>query len=90
MNEHHHKKSKKSVYLSLIFDLTFKYIFGYEKNIRFTEYLLEILLKQEPGYFKGKLKIINSYNIVFIHNSPPCIFYCKKLFIFLFFTFFRF
>ena len=63
MNEHHYKKSKKYVYLSLIFDLTFKYIFGYEKNIRFTEYFLEILLKKEPGYFKGKLKIINSYNI---------------------------
>ena len=56
-------KNQKITYKPLIFDITFKYIFGYEKNIRFTEYLIEILLKQEPGYFKGKLKIINSYNI---------------------------
>ena len=53
-------KNQKLTYQPLIFDITFKYIFGYEINICFTEYLLEILLNKEPGYFKDKIKITNS------------------------------
>ncbi len=56
-------KNQKLTYQPLIFDITFKYIFGYEINICFTEYLLEILLNKEPGYFKDKIKITNSFSL---------------------------
>ena len=41
-------------------DGIFKYLFGYQKNIKFTEYLLECLFNLEPGTLNGKVNIKNS------------------------------
>ena len=38
-------------------DGVFKYLFGYAKNIKFTEYLLECLLKEKDGSFKDRIVI---------------------------------
>lgn len=44
-------------------DAVFKYIFGYKRNIKYTEYLLECLFKKEKGYFSNKIKILNSLKL---------------------------
>ena len=40
-------------------DLVFKEIFGTQKNVRFTEYLLELLKGYERHSLKGKVKVLN-------------------------------
>ena len=40
-------------------DLVFKEIFGTQKNVRFTEYLLELLKGYERNSLKGKVKVLN-------------------------------
>ena len=40
-------------------DLMFKEIFGTQKNVRFTEYLLELLKGYERNSLKGKVKVLN-------------------------------
>ena len=40
-------------------DLMFKEIFGTQKNVRFTEYLLELLKGYERYSLKGKVKVLN-------------------------------
>ena len=40
-------------------DLMFKEIFGTQKNVRFTEYLLELLKGYERHSLKGKVKVLN-------------------------------
>lgn len=42
--------------------INFKYLFGNQKNIRFTEYLLEALLNKDPGYYHNKITILNSFS----------------------------
>lgn len=44
-------------------DLCFKYLFGYQKNVKYTEYLLESLFDLNPGYLRNKIKIINSFTL---------------------------
>ena len=44
----------------LISDGVFKFLFGYDKNIRFTEYLLECLFDLDTGSLKDKVQISNS------------------------------
>ena len=44
----------------IITDGVFKYLFGYAKNIKFTEYLLECLFNKEKGYFHNKITVRNS------------------------------
>ena len=44
----------------IITDGVFKYLFGYAKNIKFTEYLLECLFNKEKGYFHNKIIVRNS------------------------------
>ena len=39
--------TKNALYVSLLDDLMFKFLFGYQKNVRFTEYLLELLFNFE-------------------------------------------
>lgn len=51
------------IYKTLLNDLVFKYIFGYSKNIYYTEYLLELLFNMEIGTLKGKIEIINSFKL---------------------------
>lgn len=46
-----------------ITDSIFKYIFGYKRNIKYTEYLLECLFKKEKGYFNNKINILNSLKL---------------------------
>ena len=41
-------------------DGLFKFLYGYSKNIRFTEYLLECLFDLDTGSLRGKVEIINS------------------------------
>jgi len=53
--------SKK--YFSLSYDCVFKYLFGYSKNVIFTEKLLEALLDLEDGALNNKIKIINSLKL---------------------------
>lgn len=53
----------KVIYKPLLNDIVFKYIFGYNKNIKYTEYLLELLFNLELGSLKGKVKIINSFSL---------------------------
>ena len=40
-------------------DLVFKEIFGTQKNVRFTEYLLELLKGYEKNSLKGKVTVLN-------------------------------
>ena len=51
---------KKEKRVKLLSDTMFKYLFGYDKNIKFTEYLLECLFNLEIGSLKGKVIINNS------------------------------
>ena len=44
---------------SLNGDLVFKEIFGTQKNVRFTEYLLELLKGYEKHSLKGKVTVLN-------------------------------
>ena len=44
---------------SLNGDLVFKEIFGTQKNVRFTEYLLELLKGYERYSLKGKVTVLN-------------------------------
>ena len=44
---------------SLHGDLIFKEIFGTQKNVRFTEYLLELLKGYEKHSLKGKVTLLN-------------------------------
>ena len=44
-------------------DGVFKYLFGYKKNIKYTEYLLECLLDKEKGSLKGRIKIIRGLKL---------------------------
>ena len=53
--------TKTITFEPVIYDMCFKYLFGYQKNIRFSEYLIETLLNKEEGYFHDKLEIMNSY-----------------------------
>ena len=53
----------RKVILRPINDAIFKYIFGYNRNIKYCEYLLECLLNKEKGYFKDKIRIINSLKL---------------------------
>ena len=46
-----------------ITDIVFKYLFGYEKNIKYTYYLLECLYDKEDGYFNNKIKVRNSLKL---------------------------
>ena len=55
--------TKVKLYKPLLNDLVFKYIFGYNKNIKYTEYLLELLFNMSPGSLKGKVDIINSFKL---------------------------
>ena len=55
---------KKSRFIPrIITDGVFKYLFGYEKNIQFTEYLLECLFNKEKGYFHNKIVVRNSVEL---------------------------
>ena len=47
----------------IITDGVFIYLFGYEKNIKFTEYLLECLFNKEKGYFHNKITARNSVEL---------------------------
>ena len=47
----------------IITDSVFKYLFGYEKNIQFTEYLLEYLFNKEKGYYHNKITVRNSVEL---------------------------
>ncbi len=47
-------------YRRLLEDITFKYIFGYQKNVQFTEWLLENLFSLKNGSLKGRVIILNS------------------------------
>ena len=51
---------EKEERVKLLNDTMFKYLFGYDKNIKFTEYLLECLFNLEIGSLKGKVIINNS------------------------------
>ena len=51
---------EKEKRVKLLSDTMFKYLFGYDKNIKFTEYLLECLFNLEIGSLKGKVIINNS------------------------------
>ena len=51
---------KSSILDSLGSDIIFKEIFGTEKNIRFTELLLETLKNMPHGSLKDKVTILNS------------------------------
>ena len=51
---------EKDERVKLLSDGMFKYLFGYDKNIRFTEYLLECLFNLKIGSLKGKVIINNS------------------------------
>ena len=60
------KHGKEGVFLSKIHtreslhgDLIFKEIFGTQKNVRFTEYLLELLKGYEKHSLKGKVTVLN-------------------------------
>lgn len=55
--------TKTVEYVSLLDDLMFKFLFGYQKNIRFTEYLLELLFNFKPDSLKNKIKIMNSIKL---------------------------
>lgn len=54
---------KTYIYEPLLNDIVFKYIFGYNKNIKYTEYLLELLFNFKPGSLKGKVEILNSFKL---------------------------
>ena len=54
---------KKKIFIPLMDDLMFKYLFGYQDNIEFTEYLLELLLGYENGYLHNKIEITNSLKL---------------------------
>lgn len=47
--------------MPLLNDVMFKFIFGYNRNIKFTEYLLECLFDIPTGSLKNKLHVINSF-----------------------------
>jgi len=49
-------------FVPILDKITFKYLFGTQKNIRFTEYLLEALQNKESGYYHNKLRIINNFS----------------------------
>ncbi len=51
--------SKGHTIESLHGDLVFKEIFGTQKNVRFTEYLLELLKGYERGFLRGKVTVLN-------------------------------
>lgn len=51
------------IYKPLLNDVVFKYIFGYNKNIRYAEYLLELLFNMNLGSLKGKIEILNSFKL---------------------------
>ena len=60
------KRREERVFLSNIHtieslngDLVFKEIFGTQKNVRFTEYLLELLKGYERYSLKGKVTVLN-------------------------------
>lgn len=53
----------KVIYKPLLNDIVFKYIFGYNKNIKYTEYLLELLFNMPLGSLKGNIEIINSLKL---------------------------
>ena len=60
------KRREERVFLSNIHtieslngDLVFKEIFGTQKNVRFTEYLLELLKGYEKHSLKGKVTVLN-------------------------------
>ena len=55
--------TKETQFISYMNDIMFKYLFGYDKNIRFTEYLLEVLLGKEKGSLHNKIEIVNSLKL---------------------------
>ena len=57
--ERRHRASYKNTLDNLHNDLVFKEIFGTQKNVRFTEYLLELLKGYERHSLKGKVKVLN-------------------------------
>lgn len=52
----------KDGYNSLINDIVFKYIFGYSKNIMYTEYLLETYFNLEAGTLHNKVQILEDFS----------------------------
>ena len=54
---------KEEMFVSLMDDIMFKYLFGYEKNVVFTEYLLELLFGYKEGHLHNKIKIKNSLKL---------------------------
>jgi len=50
-------------YYSLSYDCTFKFLFGYKANIKFTESFIEALLDLEEGALRSKIKILNSLKL---------------------------
>ena len=52
--------SNKPEFYALRYDIMFKFIFGYQGNIGYTEWLMEHLYHLEDGYLKDKLKVKNS------------------------------
>ena len=57
--ERRNQLSYKNTLDNLHNDLMFKEIFGTQKNVRFTEYLLELLKGYERHSLKGKVKVLN-------------------------------
>ena len=53
----------KEKYHNLSSDIVFKFIFGYEKNKHYTEWLLEKMFNLEKGSLKDKLIIQNSLDL---------------------------
>ncbi len=53
---------EKITFVPLIRDQMFKFIFGYQKNVRFTSFLMEALENVEWGTYKDKIKVTNSFN----------------------------
>ena len=53
----------KEKYHNLSSDIVFKFIFGYEKNKHYTEWLLESMFNLEKGSLKDKLIIQNSLDL---------------------------
>ena len=53
----------KEKYHNLSSDIVFKFIFGYEKNKHYTEWLLERMFNLEKGSLKDKLIIQNSLDL---------------------------
>lgn len=55
--------TKTYIYEPLLNDIVFKYIFGYNKNIKYTEYLLELLFNFKSGSLKDRVEILNSFKL---------------------------